>query len=357
MTDNDKLWYRSLQLDLGTDIEKLCEKYHNGLWYLRIQIELGFNTIELDKYIPSNRYVIWKIIYDIVKVDGWDLLLHKVLDGELFNNYQLLEQHRIPLAYTAFENGADISKLSLKYISEAKSLELIWRCRNGLVDEVSKLLLNPQLDPNFFTRNSCIRCAISNYNSCYALFTAWEYNNIDVVKLLLKDYRINPNDYNLNKELIVLACEKGQKEFVQLLVDDGRIDPSYSLYGNPQTKSLKRFRPLRFAVIECINIKRPDILRILLTDNRVRNSIDIGKLMHAMIFDNIECVKVFIESGLFNLKYYSEILMSKLIIIRNIYCEAEFKNAALASVLLSNPDIQQGLSEELLIKYESYLGG
>ena len=63
------------------------------------------------------------------------------------------------------------------------------------------------------------------------LFTqACEYNQVEVVKLLLQDPRVDPSYQN--NYAIILASENGHVEVVKLLLQDPRVDPNDEWYNS-----------------------------------------------------------------------------------------------------------------------------
>jgi len=87
-------------------------------------------------------------------------------------------------------------------------------CNNGRTEEVSQLLKNPQVNPNY-----------QDIDGQTSLFKACSKGDIDIVKLLLNDYRI---EVNLGDDgggtPFSQACVKRDIEIVKLLSNDGRID-------------------------------------------------------------------------------------------------------------------------------------
>ena len=61
-------------------------------------------------------------------------------------------------------------------------------------------------------------------NSDYDLYTLVKKNNIDKIRLLLKDPLVDPAADN--NHLIRYASEKGKTEIVRLLLEDPRVNPS-----------------------------------------------------------------------------------------------------------------------------------
>src|SRR3990170_2153039 len=53
---------------------------------------------------------------------------------------------------------------------------------------------------------------------------ACKNNNIEVVKLLLQDLRVDPSDQS--NDAIIWASQSGHVEIVKLLLQDPRVDPS-----------------------------------------------------------------------------------------------------------------------------------
>lgn len=94
-----------------------------------------------------------------------------------------------------------------------------------------------------------------------ALQFATEEGNIEIVKLLLQDPRVDPAD---EKNLaIIYASQNGYFEIVQLLLQDPRVDPSD--IGNVD------FNYKNAAITEAFNNNHMKIVDLLLEDPRVVN--------------------------------------------------------------------------------------
>lgn len=92
----------------------------------------------------------------------------------------------------------------------------VWRftkyCRVGDVENVKEMLKNPDLYLGF------------TFVYGNPLSIACEYNQIEVVKLLLQDQRIKPHWHS--NAPIQIASQHGNLEIVRLLLQHPRVDPS-----------------------------------------------------------------------------------------------------------------------------------
>ena len=115
-------------------------------------------------------------------------------------------------------------------------------CESGEVATVASLLLSvdPSVDNN------------------HAIKSASLFGQLEVVRLLLEDPRVDPNECHLNSPL-ELACDHGHIEIVRLLLTDSRVDPSVGNNFPIQTAS-------HFGYVE--------IVRLLLEDSRVNPDAD-----------------------------------------------------------------------------------
>ena len=85
-------------------------------------------------------------------------------------------------------------------------------CLDGRVEEVRKLLQNPQLNINLVS------------NGEIPFYVACENGHIEIVKLLFKDERLDTNKTaNGGWTPFYIACENGHLEIVKLLLNDQRI--------------------------------------------------------------------------------------------------------------------------------------
>ncbi len=86
---------------------------------------------------------------------------------------------------------------------------LIVACRDGNVARVQELLNSDE--------DSAVGCN-------YALRIACEFGQTEVVKILLRDERVDPADWN--SWIIRIACDYNHVDIVNLLLQDGRADPT-----------------------------------------------------------------------------------------------------------------------------------
>jgi hypothetical protein len=85
-----------------------------------------------------------------------------------------------------------------------------WASHDGNVEVVKRLLNDPRVDPSD-RYHEAIRCASIN-------------GHVEVVKLLLNDPRVDPSADN--NAAIRLASNDGHVEVVKVLLNDPRVDPS-----------------------------------------------------------------------------------------------------------------------------------
>jgi len=119
-------------------------------------------------------------------------------------------------------------------------------------------------------------------------FIACQYGQIEIVKLLLQDKRVNPASHD--NSAIAEACREGNIEVINLLLKDSRVDPSgNSNYGikrasrNGHVEVVKlllkdsRVDPTaedNFAIRTAFDNKHWKIVELLLLDGRILYSDD-----------------------------------------------------------------------------------
>jgi ankyrin repeat protein len=105
---------------------------------------------------------------------------------------------------------------------------------------------------------------VGSIHNNYAIREAIRKGNSEIVRILLEDSRVNPNDlpnYWEEEDVyngIVHASECGYFEIVRLLLMDGRVDPTY--LNNR-------------ALFEAVNNGHSEIAQLLVTDPRVQASV------------------------------------------------------------------------------------
>lgn len=141
---------------------------------------------------------------DIVREDGVRRLMWK----NVYACSVLLLRGQWNVGY-----GHDEAETALQlYLEEFHAVDtaMIIACTHGYPNVVATVLAEPYLTSSQMKDH---------------LYTACEKSQCEVVKLLLEDKRMDPND---NIDLLIYACADGQEraEVVRLLLEDGRWDPT-----------------------------------------------------------------------------------------------------------------------------------
>jgi len=107
-------------------------------------------------------------------------------------------------------------KLINNDISDDNNYAIRWASIYGHFEIVRLLLKDPRVDPSD--------------NNNYAIQWASERGHFEIVKLLLKDSRVDPSDNN--NCAIRWASESGHLEIVRLLLEDLRVKNTYTKFYN-----------------------------------------------------------------------------------------------------------------------------
>lgn len=125
---------------------------------------------------------------------------------------------------------------------------LLEACDRGNVQLVSELLAKGDIDVNAM-----------DGDGWSPLYTACIHGLVDMVELLLRDERVNPNLENAHRKYTAMhsVCHNGHSDLVRLLLQDRRLDPN--------TPTDREIRPLHLAVYR----GKMASLYLLLRDRRV----------------------------------------------------------------------------------------
>jgi len=97
---------------------------------------------------------------------------------------------------------------------EGMEIQLLDACQSRKIEEVRKLLQDPQININWQDRYGMA-----------PLWTSCDSGYIDIVKLLLNDERIDVNKTDkYGQTPFFVACRNGHVEVVKLLLNDERVD-------------------------------------------------------------------------------------------------------------------------------------
>jgi len=141
---------------------------------------------------------------------------------------------------------------------------------NGHANIVEILLKDGRIDPNVRINFSLSKAAAEGH--------------ADVVKLLLKDSRVDPG---LNNEVLENTIKGGHTEVVKLLLEDKRSDPNVELLGH-------KGGPLRYAAEHGYT----EIVRLLLADGRADPSARGSDALNlAAEHGHTEIVRLLLEDG------------------------------------------------------------
>lgn len=127
-------------------------------------------------------------------------------------------------------------------------------------------------------KNNLLKTVCNNYIDNNILNLSINY--INIIKLLLK-YGADPTyDWNI---LIITFCIKGNIELVKLLLENSRVDPS--IYNN-------------YCIMMASERGHTEIVKILLKDNRVNPAIKNNyPIKTAKMYGHQEIVNLLIEDG------------------------------------------------------------
>lgn len=145
---------------------------------------------------------------------------------------------------------------ALKFIKE-----LNWNTGQKILKDYSEKLFQYKLQNSIENKDlektiSLLNSNESNVNIDLNWTIEFAIDNVEILKVLLKDERIDPaydNNYN-----IIFASELGLEDTVELFLKDKRIDPSAQ--GN---KSMQK----------AVGYNRPEVVKLLLNDSRVSPNI------------------------------------------------------------------------------------
>jgi Ankyrin repeats (3 copies) len=125
----------------------------------------------------------------------------KLLISSLLNKIKGSEKHK-----DAFEGGVRCHYQSLEKCTEA----LRWACEHGDIDIVRMLLADPRVDPSEASQD--------------AIKWASNEGHMEIVRMLLADPRVDPSADD--QIALRLASHNGHTEIFRTLLADTRVDPS-----------------------------------------------------------------------------------------------------------------------------------
>jgi hypothetical protein len=244
-------------------------KNTNTYWHQKTELLLG-------KQFDIGTYN-WKQIYNILSSDIEDkwmdiAIYYDSLDTVKF--LTILDKNKYydneTLAIATEYDKIDILQFLLKDKKSDKNpyiinVALISAIEVGNIDTV-KILLQKQLDIN--SPDEII------------LSTAVNYGQTDILRILLKDGRLQPNKDKYH--IIGVACHRGNSEIVKLLLDDGRANPAYLS---------------NIGIITAAEEGYTDIIKLLLSDPRVNpGDKDNEALIKSVINNHVDIVNLLINN-------------------------------------------------------------
>ena len=178
-------------------------------------IACACNNIELVKYFLTNKNI--------------DLHI-----SDKYNN--------TPFSNACRNNNINIVKLFLsdKRFNLYKDLKhtnvFIDLCYYGYIN-ILECILNEKI----------INLDFKNYNNSNGLMVAIDSNKIEVVKLILNDGRINPNEFNGYRTAFDMACEYKKFNIINLLMTDLRIKKLNNIkYDKNIQNIIKKYHSLKY---------------------------------------------------------------------------------------------------------------
>jgi len=175
-------------------------------------------------------------------------------------------------------------------------MNLIEACDNQDIERVKTLLNDPTINPAVFE----VMGDADNIQDVNAMHITSKNGNVEIMKLLLEDGRIDPTQGGYVTNIgfyspLHISSKMGHVEIVKLLLEDDRVNPN-------QKDEVEGFTPLMFACIE----NKIQVVKILLEDDRVNpNQKDevegFTPLMFACIENKIQVVKILLSNPRINI--------------------------------------------------------
>jgi hypothetical protein len=247
------------------------------------------------------------------------ILTDKTIDFTFLNNKAI---------HNLYMNG-QIHMVNLLFSKKEVRTNLI-KSHNSLY----KILIDDEFINNALENNInkvkkfLIRKKIKTKTIQSALYASIQYGNLEIVKLLLNDERVEANHKN-NRNLIV-AVDNGHIDIVSLLLNDKSVDPSDQDNEATITATTKG------------NI---EILKLLLTDKRVLIEDDYNEAMTKPAqFGHFDIIELLLKEKRIKPE------KNKNWAIRTAYNNNEFK---IADYLFSYKDVQKSLINDSPNVYEA----
>lgn len=243
------------------DIDKL----NDGL-----KIAIKHNSYDIVELLVKNNKA--NIIYDNYKY------IRKTLESYNFKMFKILVKskmcdikfgHDILLKYAFHFNRIKAYKYILLHYNDINDIRDIDRYINN-IDVLTYIMNHKSFIIN--TQNSNLsRNIIKN---------SMIFNNLNLLKMYLNDKSLNLSDHEY---LLKNACNQSFPEAVKLILDDGRIDPSFNN---------------NICLVNLTYNRDYDILKILLQDKRVDPSFDNNKLLKRLLdFNNKGFIKILLKDS------------------------------------------------------------
>ena len=245
-----------------------CHNIQSLLLGIICRDDLNFFKILITSSQSIDINYIFKIVF---KVKSPKILKFLLLNINIYINKLLLDNANDILMYSIKNNYLNTIKLltdEIDFLMDKSNL-VVQACQYGHIEIVKLLLEKYKIDPSIGKNGPFI--------------VACKYGHIEIVKLFLKDSRINPADYdnlaivkateNGHIEIVKLlfkridhnsqsqnnisirwACENGYLEIVKMLLLDKNVDPSAN--NND-------------AIIDACENGHTEIVKLLLKDSRV----------------------------------------------------------------------------------------
>ncbi len=207
---------------------------------------------------------------------------------------------------------------------------------------LKELLKYPKFDPNLIDISPIIdKRNDHDYTNYHILSFFIDENNIEIVKLLLDDKKVNPCFGENNDDAISLAVFNNNVEIVKLLLDDKRINPCMN-----ENYILRQ--SCRFGYTEIVKLIFEDgrVDLSLYTDSTIKRASLCGyKEIVKLYIDNVELDEniydYIVMTSLKNKQYeiiVDLILKNKIELILENKIEPTFSNSHITRII-SNPDI------------------
>ncbi|EHK42925.1 putative ankyrin repeat protein [Trichoderma atroviride IMI 206040] len=273
-----------------------------------------------------------RVMFDAIKGGQTDVVGLFLSLGLTVESYGRNGCSALHMAVESCQQVSLVKLLLEKYQADAHKLTVNWRPRQQGKSPLAIAIERNKTEVVELLLGYVDLCSGRPGTFCEALAKAAVWQHYDIIDILSRDERIDPNAYDDDGRTIMGdAVERGEVESVQRLLENGRFDPNAT--------TAKGWSPLMIAAGSVCGLA---MTKLLLSDKRadmfLRDGVGRNALFHAAYHGGDEVLEMYLQDGRLDPNEADENLNTPVLCTRDENCLLHLINDARVDLNKANSE-------------------